>query len=827
MLTDETLEAAIARQKEIEQESVTLGAQRYRSEEMPWGGGRGSKEEGATVPGQMLMRSNVDNVAEGIVAFLEAAHSGRAGRKHVASKYLLHIEPLQAAYLAVRHCLHAPQAGLLMVTLAHAIGVSVKEHLEMVAMAEEHPGLYRKVTRQLAASSSARHRLGVLRHVREKFALNTLGWSKADMILVGSKLIEIVLDTTPLFEKCQHTRGKHDRPWFLQFTAETVEWLSQAHKKCELLSPLHLPMVAPPRDWQSPFAGGYLTAMLRPRLIRTTKTDYLSDIGGVDLSRVTGAVNAIQKTGWRINRAVLDVMLDEVERGGGHAGLPHTHGQELPPRPACLVAGVPVGRRTAMQKEEVVAWKIRASRVHAANFKNQAERIILAQKLYVAQRFATEERIWFPHFLDFRGRVYPFASYLNPQSDDTGRGLLEFADGMPLGEDGAFWLAVHLAGLWGVDKVSFEDRVAWVMEHEEGILQSALEPHDDNAFWREAEKPWQALAACFDWLGYKLNGDEHVSHTPIAMDGSCSGLQHYSALLRDPIGGAAVNLVPADKPADIYTAVAQRAQVLSDSSADGTNDEMVKAWAGKFCRKVAKQPTMTLCYSATKYGWRNQIEHALRKLDTEGPYLAPDVDRFRASVYAADVIEKALAGTVVAAAAAMAWLKQVSDVCTQAGCPVRWTSPLGLPVLMDYREKQRSLIKVHFGGEPVQFVLQADTAQRSRRKQGSSIAPNFVHSLDAAHLLATVNLCVEEGIHHFAVIHDSFATHACNTSALNVVLREAFVRQYEAPVLEHFLTEVRALLRAVAPEAVDLLPPVPEKGSLDLAAVRNSDFFFA
>lgn len=29
----------------------------------------------------------------------------------------------------------------------------------------------------------------------------------------------------------------------------------------------------------------------------------------------------------------------------------------------------------------------------------------------------------------------------------------------------------------------------------------------------------------------------------IAYDGTCSGLQHYSCLLRDPIGGSAVNLI--------------------------------------------------------------------------------------------------------------------------------------------------------------------------------------------------------------------------------------------------------------------------------------------
>ena len=86
---------------------------------------------------------------------------------------------------------------------------------------------------------------------------------------------------------------------------------------------------------------------------------------------------------------------------------------------------------------------------------------------------------------------------------------------------------------------------------------------------------------------------------PIHLDGSNSGLQHFSALLRDPVGGAAVNLVPQDRPADIYSDVARLAQAKVDAS----DDENVRLWLdGKVTRKVAKRPTMTFTYSATRYG---------------------------------------------------------------------------------------------------------------------------------------------------------------------------------------------------------------------------------
>ena len=814
------------RQTAIESEALMMGVTRYRGERLPWGGGAG-KEETELAPGKALLKQNVEPVAEAIEAFVDAAVAGKAVHKYASVPYLVHIEPLQAAYLALRHCINGASAGLTFTATARHIGDAVQEHLEMSKMAADHPGLYRKLSEQLARSTSAKHRLGVLRHVREKYALERLGWSVKERIQIGSKLIELVLSATGLFVLERRNRGRKDTPQFLGFTQETVEWLEATHGRCELLSPIHLPMVAPPRPWRTPYSGGYLTNILRPRLVRTRNRHYLDELGGVDLDEVMSAVNAVQATPWRISKSVLEAVRVEFDLGGGSAGLPHRQPLPLPPVPVGIPAGVPVAKMTASQKEEMTAWKAQAAKVHAENATNEQERVVLAQKLYVAGRFADEEAIYFPHYLDFRGRVYPMASYLNPQSDDVGRAMLEFAEGKPLGEDGAFWLAAHIAGLFGVDKVSFEDRVAWVHENEEALLESALNPHEDGAFWRTADKPFQALAACFDWMGYKLNGDAHVSHLPIAMDGSCSGLQHYSALLRDEVGGAAVNLVPADKPSDIYSMVAERAQVVSNGFLGGTNHDMAKAWEGRVCRPVTKQPTMTLCYSATKFGMKGQIENALKKLDGAGHYLPEGVDRYKAAIYMSEIVWSSLGDVVVAARRAMNWLKKVSDVAVEAEMPIRWTSPIGLPVMQDYREQLGERLSVYIGGQHIKLTLKTDSSHLSKRRQASGIAPNFVHSLDAAHLLSTVNLGVANGLRHFAMIHDSFAVHAADTSLLNVVLREAFVAQYAEPVLERFRDEIIEQLSVTKPELVEKIPPVPATGNLDLEAVKRSEFFFA
>lgn len=812
------------RQQLLEQECLGMGVHRYRGDmALPWQSKAHERDETDKTPGKKLLNDSLEPLADAIAVFVENATSGRAGRKHVALPYLANIDPLQAAYIAARIIINKAARGLTVQAAAVDIGATIAEHLNMLKMAKDAPGLYRKVSNQLKKSTSSKHRLGVYRHVREKYNLASLTWSERDKLLVGMKLIDLFTTIMPFVDVVRDSRGKNNTPTVLKFSPEAAEWLVKAHAKCELLAPVHMPMLVRPKDWNNPYTGGYLTPLMHARFVASRSGGYLDELGGIDLTTLYRGVNAVQSTPWRINKTLYRIIAELWETGGNVAGLPRRNEYPMPPLPAGIRKGVPTADLPIEQQEAMKVWKAEAAKVYELNGRLGSERVALAQALYIAHRFADESAIYFPHYVDFRGRIYPFASYVNPQADDVGKSMLEFAVGKPLGSDGAFWLAVHIAGLWGVDKVSFEDRVQWVVDNEERILACAIDPMADNAYWREADKPFQALAASIEWAGYKLEGDAYESHLPVAMDGSCSGLQHFSALLRDEIGGAKVNLVPAEKPSDVYMAVANRAQVMSDSSGSA----MAPVWEGKVCRKVAKQPTMTLCYSATKFGMQGQIEHALAKLDEDGPYLDPNVSRHDASVYMAGVIWDAIGDIVVAARGAMIWLKRVSDVLSEVGLPIRWTSPIGFPVLQEYREKLGERIEVHMGGQRLRLTLVSDSTKLAPRRQKAGIAPNFVHSLDSAHLISTVNLGLLNGLDSFAVIHDSFGTHACDVSMLNAVLREAFVEQYRGNLLEDFRKEVIEQLEATAPELVEKIPPVPPMGKLDIEAVKDSDFFFA
>lgn len=112
------------------------------------------------------------------------------------------------------------------------------------------------------------------------------------------------------------------------------------------------------------------------------------------------------------------------------------------------------------------------------------------------------------------------------------------------------------------------------------------------------------------------------------------------------------------------------------------------------------------------------------------------------------------------------------------------------------------------------------------RRAVDGIAPNFVHSLDAAHLMTTVTAAKHAGITDVAVIHDSFATHASNMDALSSLLRRTFVDLYEGNPLLAFRDEVLDQIQSLGGSS-DLVPPLPPTGSLDLRSIEDATYMFA
>uniref|UniRef100_A0A2P2MCM3 DNA-directed RNA polymerase n=1 Tax=Rhizophora mucronata TaxID=61149 RepID=A0A2P2MCM3_RHIMU len=442
------------------------------------------------------------------------------------------------------------------------------------------------------------------------------------------------------------------------------------------------------------------------------------------------------------------------------------------------------------------------------------------QLAQVARKMKDEEGFYYPHNIDFRGRAYPMHPYLNHLGSDLCRGILEFAEGRPLGNLGIRWLKIHLANLYagGVDKLSLEERLAFAENHLDDIFDSADRPLEGRCWWLGAEDPFQCLAVCIN-LSEALRSsspETTISHLPVHQDGSCNGLQHYAALGRDKLGAGAVNLVGAEKPADVYSGIASRVLDIMQREAEKDPSTYPHALRAKLLinqvdRKLVKQTVMTSVYGVTYIGARDQIKRRLK----ERGAIADDKELFAASCYAAKTTLKALEEMFEGARAIMGWLGDCAKVIAAENQPVRWTTPLGLPVVQPYRQLGRHLIKTSLQV----LALQKETDKVMVQRQKTAFPPNFVHSLDGCHMMMTAVACKKANM-NFAGVHDSYWTHACDVDQMNHILREKFVELYEAPILENLLKAFQKSFPKLK------FPPIPERGDFDLRDVLKSTYFF-
>lgn len=801
-----SLQARIDLQTELETLSTELGIARYRQ----------ALEEGgdtALPAGQQLIKAALEPMKAGLVEWLKKTAEGLASRNAGLFHFINQVEPTATAWLTASTAFQMLHERPGVTKVAHALALALESAVNMEAICAASPALGKKLAKRLQGMDAGRNRAVFIRKGADLVDVKVIQWDDGTRIRVGTHLLQMFATETGLIAIETVPIGRGKTSTLIRATESCRVWLEEAHARCELLSPVRLPMVCPPRDWTNPFNGGYLSHGLRQPLVKTRNKGYLQTLKEHDMPWVYASVNALQATEWAVNEKVYAVIKALWEANSDTAGLPSREQQPLP------VRSWSEGEEPA--PEVLHAWKVDAAKVHEGNAKATSKRLQVVQKLWVAEMMLERgNRFHYVYNLDWRGRMYPVGPALTPQGDDVAKSMLKFAQGSRLGDDGAYWLAIHGANTFGVDKVSFEERIQWVQANEQMVLNCAADPFVFRD-WADADSPFCFLAFCMEWAGLQSwveqggAQEDFMSHVAVAFDGSCNGLQNFSAMLRDPVGGAATGLIPNEKPADIYTEVARAAQAIIDRDAAGGHTT-AQRWVGKMTRKHAKRNTMTVPYGVTRRGMRDQLFAELK--DSEPEHRALDAEYLAACNF------EAIGNVVVAARQAMDWLREAAKVAADTALPVSWTTPAGFLAVQDYREEVGDMLDFVVMGRRFQLVVNRTGDKLSTRKQALGISPNFVHSLDAAHLMRTVLFCAQDGVTDFAMIHDSYGVHAGKASLLRDNLRAAFIEQYSEPVLEQF----RDTLAAQLPEEMrTALPPLPPMGDLDLEQVRQSEYFFA
>ena len=428
---------------------------------------------------------------------------------------------------------------------------------------------------------------------------------------------------------------------------------------------------------------------------------------------------------------------------------------------------------------------------------------------------------------DKRGRVYS-EQQLNYAREDHVRGLFEFERGEPLGEDGLFWLEVHAAncGPGNVDKLPWNERRRWVKDHIDLIERVAADPYGSFDLWRNADKQFAFVAACMELSRGRKDPAGLVTHLPISFDGACNGVQHLALLSRDEKAARLVNLTAKNvRPLDIYLVVTRDVmRMLEDEDQrllleDKSNEWCFEWWRNRLSglkerqlRKLLKSPVMTYAYSVTTAGMADKIDEVYRDLFNNNE------PRRAASMFLAKAVRLACESRLKGPTRIMEYVRKLAEHRFDQGQFLEWYSPTGFPVANRYQEPHVIHFELDHGIRSQYTVAVGAEPTMMKEKILDAASPNFVHSLDAAHLIRTVLAANSEGIRDILTVHDSYSCLAPHARRFNQIIRREMALLYIAG------DPLRAL-RAANVKDPNLLR-LPRRGKLDLIAVQYGEYEF-
>jgi DNA-directed RNA polymerase len=856
MLDTELMDA----QLDIEQRSTAEGYARFVREQ-----DTARKHEGAhaQADASKVIAGCIPLVAEELERWMVEADKAGKGRSHTALPVLRRFDPATLAYIALNQVFVGCTNNSAIAKVLVHLGTVVEGEVQAQQLQEDQG---RKVAERIRAhvnkQGSANNRRKAFRKLARSVGQQGEEWANDYKARIGEPLLEAVLRALPsIFELTTTNKGR-TMTTLVRLTQEGVELLMTIKDRIAWNAPIHRPMVVMPRPWEAFDSGCYYDekAARNVRLVRTYDRDQQRRIRAAirdgSMAPVLEAVNAIQEVPWAINTKVLEVLEHCWKRNVQVPGLPASQLVPLPDR-------MDPEAYAAMSDFERKGVRINIAQLREKNRGIIADRAVMLRDLDTAKELARYDRFYLPHSLDFRGRVYPVCHFSHQRSDAI-KALFRFADGVSYGPYGGAWASVHLANCGDFGKVSkdtFDARLDWVAHNHATILGVAADPIGTLDWWGQADSPFMFLAACFEYNAWVDSGmsEEFVGFLPVALDGSNSGLQHYSAALRSQTEAALVSLAPCEKPADLYQTVADAVEREVRAEAEENPLAQLALNIG-VTRSLVKRNVMTFAYSSAQFGFRQQLLD-----DTMGPLndsvLTGDLARnpwsqeredgtedggWQAANYLSRKVWSAVTSVVTKATEGMDFFKQTAGVLARHGLPLEWTSPLGLPCTHAYRiwetkavqlflydravpvTEAKSMDKVE--GDDVIRRVHANIRTRptealDKDKARSAVAPNVIHSMDGSHLMLTVIDAKDAGITSLALIHDSFGTHAGRTAEFSGIIREAFVNLYTN--YDPFQEVYESARDALNGDPEDLLPQPPTKGSFDLNLVLDADYAFA
>ena len=595
---------------------------------------------------------------------------------------------------------------------------------------------------------------------------------------------------------------------FVEFHQDVLKELHNRHEILQNSTLIYRPMLSPPEPHSLVASGGYLHTNLRKPVVQRYKSNFFGEKPkkqrfSEPSELVLEGINGMMYTEWTINTKVMDVMENLFKNNTSLANLPYYSFEEF-------MFNAPYPEEGT--KQEKAIW-CQTREEHWSNwYKDEQARGRMLVRLQLAKEMSSWNFFYHVYTLDFRGRAYTTCELLSPQSSDFDRGLIHFAQEVKLTERGRYWQKVHLSNLFGNDKVSFDDRVEWVEQKWDKIVAISEDPYT-NKEWvdlaKKKNKSFQRLSAIFD-----ITRTDGYTRMAVQLDGKCNGNQHWSAIMGDKDIAHLTSVTPDSKPQDLYQYVADGTTKYCKDFRDSNAwfETFVNHWDKGIDRVVTKRSTMCDAYGLTFYGIQ-------RYLKEEGHLdWVPHEKKNGAIVEMARAIKASLDLSLKEPNKGKKYLREITAKANECNKHLSWTTPSGFKVTHFYNKvyTRRSLAKLFNNKELIFYVRTEDVHSRHAIL---AIAPNYIHSLDAAHMFMTVYGMLNVGITQFSMIHDSFGCNPNMVDKMRIILKNKFYEIHKDNQLERFKKEIEGYLGVN-------LPDVPTRGVLDIEGVLDSEYMF-
>lgn len=677
--------------------------------------------------------------------------------------------------------------------------------------------VYEKRSRQFRKSKKLR--------LSKSLGINQPAFLNDVQTRIGTLLLDCVIKSGCNIIKIAPVREKRNKiGYYVSYTEECFrlilhsrETLFTSYKKY----PIH---IIEPLPWSgfSDSGGYHIKELYKNTLIKKSRSNNTTkelsnlfekapDKFGILLDNL----NIIQRTKWRINTRVLDVIqsvfYNNIVDYNSPKHYPYLVGN-LPYNGDltidafinpydygdCNLIGneiLPIDKDKRKQYKK--AYDKQFNILKSILGKNIGVRLALDDAI----TYRDEEEIYFSYQYDFRGRIYPIQQHLHPQGTGYMKALLEFKEGCKITTDeDLFWFKVHGANCYGFDKEEYDVRVQRIEEKVEEILAIAKSPMEHTAYWKDADEPFLYLAWCFEYADFITNPDSFLSHIPIGLDATCSGIQIYSGLLLDGDGASAVNVTGTTRK-DIYKMVATTVngylekgdynKIISYCTSDKERHEIsstpiANEFKGKVTRKLTKRNTMTQPYSVTKNGMYKQLLDELNDMeDTNCKFWTED--NWKVAKFLTDLNDRAIVEVVKGARIGQNFLKEVTADLVKGGRYISYRTPIvGFPVIQKINKFKEQQIRTEIG----MLSIYQSTDEIHQIKMVNGIAPNFIHSLDATLLVITMRKLYELGCNSFHFIHDQYGVPINQVVNLNKCVREAYYDLFSKDPLKMWLSQV-------------------------------------